>query len=278
MTDASAAGQGATVRVSAVIPTLNEAKNIGFVLQAIPACVDEVIIVDGQSLDGTVEAARAARPDVRVVRQTRRGKGNALATGVLAAQGEYVVLLDADGSMDPDEVHRFVDALDQGAEYVKGSRFHPDGGSDDITRLRAIGNACLSSLTNVLFGTTFTDLCYGYNAFRRDCVDVLGLPTPLLPAHTPVWGDGFEVETLVNIRAAKAGLVIEEVPSYEHRRRYGQSNLNTFRDGFRVLRTILRERRNGRADMTIDLRERRLEVPVPDAVAVVDGSAEAQVA
>jgi glycosyltransferase involved in cell wall biosynthesis len=276
MTDASAAGQGAMIRISAVIPTLNEAKNVGFVLQAIPSCVDEVIIVDGRSLDGTVDAARAVRPDVRVVRQVRRGKGNALAAGVQAARGEYVVLLDADGSMDPDELHRFVEALDQGAEYVKGSRFHRNGGSDDLTPTRTLGNACLNGLTNVLFGTGFTDLCYGYNALRRDRAHVLGLPDPRLPSRTPLWGDGFEVETLINIRAAKAGLVIVEVPSHEHRRLHGQSNLNTFRDGLRVLRTILREHRNRRVRGAIDLRESRLEVRVPEGV--TDSSAEAQVA
>jgi glycosyltransferase involved in cell wall biosynthesis len=236
------ADRESTVRLSVVIPTLNEARNIVHVLGAMPECVEEVILVDGYSVDGTVEAALAVRPDLVVVRQSRRGKGNALACGIAAARGEYVVMLDADGSMDPAEVNTFVAALDAGADYVKGSRFRSPGGSDDITALRRAGNAALNGLTNVLFGTRFTDLCYGYNAFRRSSAQVFGLPDPDQPSPVPLWGDGFEVETLINIRAAKACLVIDEVGSFEHARRHGESNLNTFRDGMRVLRTIMRER------------------------------------
>ena len=238
----TATHEHASIRLSVVIPTLNEARNIGYVLQAMPVCVDEVILVDGHSVDGTVEAARAVRPDLRVVRQSRRGKGNALAAGIVAARGEYVVMLDADGSMDPGEVPAFVEALEAGADYVKGTGFRTPGGSSDLTLLRRIGNAALNGLTNVLFKTEFTDLCYGYNAFRRECHHVFGLPDPGEQQLLPVWGDGFEVETLINIRAAKAGLVIHEVASFEHPRRHGESNLNTFRDGFRVLRTIMQER------------------------------------
>jgi len=205
--------------------------------------VDQVIVVDGRSVDGTVEAALATRPDTTVVRQARCGKGNALAAGIAAAEGEYVVLMDADGSMDPTEVDRFVAVLEQGADYAKGTRFRPPGGSTDLTLVRRVGNAGLNGLTNLLFRTQFTDLCYGYNAFRRrTCQDVFGLPDPEEPGSSRRWGDGFEVETIINIRAAKAGLVIEEVASFEHPRRFGVSNLNTVRDGFRVLRTILRER------------------------------------
>ena len=251
-----------SIRLSVVIPALNEARNIVHVLQAMPRCVDEVILVDGHSVDGTVEVARATRPDVRVVRQTRRGKGNALAAGIAAARGEYVVMLDADGSMDPVEVHAFVAALDGGADYVKGTRFLPPGGSADLTPLRRVGNAALNRLTNVLFKTEFTDLCYGYNAFRRSCRTALALPDPHEPWPVPLWGDGFEVETLINIRAAKAALVIHEVASFEHPRRFGQSNLNTFRDGFRVLRTILRERFRRPADIAHPAQIPRLGHPV----------------
>jgi glycosyltransferase involved in cell wall biosynthesis len=218
---------------------------VSHVLAAMPPYVDEVILVDGYSVDGTIEAALAVRPDLVVVRQSRRGKSNALAAGIAAARGDYVVMLDADGSMDPGELHSFVAALDAGAEYAKGTRHLSPGGSADLTALRRAGNALLSKLTNVLFKTQFTDLCYGYNAFRRTCRSVFQLPDPHVPWPVLVWGDGFEVETLMNIRAAKAGLVIHEVASFEQRRRYGQSNLRTFRDGMRVLRTIMRERRAG---------------------------------
>lgn len=228
--------------VSVVIPTKNEARNVGWVLERLPALVTEVVLVDGGSVDGTVEAAMAVRDDLVVVQQTRRGKGNALAAGFEAATGEYVVMIDADGSMDPAEITAFVAALDAGADYAKGSRFTTGGGSDDITVLRRAGNWGLNALTNVLFGSRFSDLCYGYNAFTRECVAHFDLPT----AHgttTAQWGDGFEIETMINVRVAVAGAAVTEVPSFEHERRSGVSNLNTFRDGFRVLGTILDERR-----------------------------------
>jgi glycosyltransferase involved in cell wall biosynthesis len=230
-------------RVSVVIPARNEARNIPIVLAALPAdCVDEVILVDGGSTDGTIGAALAARQDILVVLQTRKGKGNALAAGFEAATGEYIVMIDADGSMDPEEIRDFVAALDAGADYAKGSRFARGGGSADITVVRRLGNMFLNGTTNLLFRTRFSDLCYGYNAFRRECVAAFALP----PAHDDsveaYWGDGFEIETLINVRVAKAGM---RIASFEAERIFGESNLRTFRDGFRVLATILRERRSG---------------------------------
>ena len=117
-------------------------------------------------------------------------------------------MLDADGSTDPAEIPRFVDALRQGADFAKGSRFMPGAGSSDISRLRQAGNFWLNRIVNVLYGTRYTDLCYGYNAFRRDCLDVIDLD-PESPddvdSQEMLWGDGFEVETLINVRIAKAG-------------------------------------------------------------------------
>ena len=228
--------------VSVVIPAWNEGSNIASVLRRLPDNVDQVIVVDGHSVDGTVTAARAARPDVVVVQQARMGKGNALAAGFEVATGDYLVMIDADGSMDPAEIPKFIDALDQGAHYAKGTRFAPDGGSDDISLVREIGNLWLNSVTNALFRTRFTDLCYGYNAFHRDCLDVFALPIADDAGVAAYWGDGFEVETLINVRVAKAKLAITEVPSFESKRLSGESKLRTFRDGGRVFATILRER------------------------------------
>ena len=228
--------------VSVVIPTRNEEKNVPYVLRAMPTGVDEVILVDGHSVDGTIEAARRARPDIVVIQQTRRGKGNALAAGFAAATGDYIVMIDADGSMDPAEIPAFVKALDDGAHYAKGTRFALGGGSDDISRLRDVGNKFLNGTTNLLFRTGYSDLCYGYNAFRRECLQAFALPNPHDSSVQAHWGDGFEIETMINVRIAKAKKVIQEVASFEHPRRSGESNLRTFRDGFRVLGTILRER------------------------------------
>lgn len=242
-------------RVSLVIPAMNEERNLPHVFARIPDLVDEVILVDGNSVDRTVELARELRPDIVVVGQTRRGKGNALACGFAACTGDIIVAIDADGSTDPGEIPMFVEAIRDGADYVKGTRFGLGGRSDDITRIRLAGNRVLGGIVNVLFGTRFTDLCYGYNAMRAEVLPALDLP-PLhveVPEGGRVWGDGFEVETLMNLRAAHAKLEIAEVPSIEAERLHGVSNLNAVSDGLRVLRTIVRER----------MRRSRRFVPAP---------------
>ena len=238
------------VRISVVVPAMNEARNLPHVFAALPANLHEVILVDGNSADDTVSVAQALRPDVIVIRQTRRGKGNALACGFAVATGDIVVMIDADGSTDPAEIPNFVTALLRGADFAKGTRFGPGAGSSDITRLRRCGNKVLNVLVNGMYGTRFTDLCYGYNAFWTRCLPVLDLDPRSTPGEGPDgrrWGDGFEIETLINIRVAAAGLRIEEVPSFEHHRIHGVSNLSAVSDGLRVVRTILSERRQARS-------------------------------
>ena len=217
--------------VSVVIPALNEAANIPHVFATIPTWVHEIILVDGNSTDETVAVAQRARRDVKVCHQDGWGKGNAMAAGCAEATGDIIVLVDADGSTDGREIPLFVSALAAGADFAKGSRFAHGGSSSDITWFRRLGNRMLDALVNRIYGTHFTDLCYGYNAFwARHCDTIVA-----------DW-EGFEVETLMNVRAAKAGLRIQEIPSYERRRIHGTSNLRTVRDGWRVLKVILRER------------------------------------
>jgi len=235
--------------VSVVVPAKNEARNLAPVFASIPLWVDEVVLVDGHSVDDTVAVARRLRPDVRVVVQNRTGKGNALACGFAAATGDIIAMVDADGSADPGEIPAFVRALLNGADFAKGTRCGPGGGSADLTRVRRAGNLAFSALFNVFYRTRYSDLCYGYNAFWRRLVPVLGLDsTTPAPEGGPgkLWGDGFEIETLIHIRVAKSGLKVTEVPSFEGSRIHGLSNLNTFSDGLRVLRTILKERRHTR--------------------------------
>jgi glycosyltransferase involved in cell wall biosynthesis len=231
-------------RITIVMPAKNEASNLKIVLPSLPR-VHEVILVDGNSVDGTVEVARSVLPDIKVVHQTRRGKGNALACGFAAATGDIIVMFDADCSADPDEIPRFVAALLDGADFAKGSRFQHGGGSADITGLRSFGNRGLNILANLMLRTRYTDLCYGYNAFWIDILDCLALPSPdiaALPNSTMIWGDGFEIETVINCRIAAANLSITEVPSFERSRVHGVSNLNAVSDGLRVLKTIVTER------------------------------------
>jgi glycosyltransferase involved in cell wall biosynthesis len=222
-------------RISVVIPALNEAQNLRHVLPLIPSVVSEVILVDGHSIDDTLAVVEQLRttlyPPIHIIKQTGRGKGDALKVGFATCKGDVIVMLDADGSTDPREIPLFVEALMRGNDFAKGSRCILGGGSHDFSLVRRLGNYGLHKLVNLLFWTRFSDLCYGYNAFTRHCLDYLEIDC-----------DGFEVETLIHLRILKAKLRIIEVPSIEYRRIYGKSNLRAFRDGWSVLRTIVRER------------------------------------
>jgi len=217
--------------VSLVIPTLNEAKNLPFLLPRIPSWVHEVILVDSQSTDGTVELAQKILPNVRILSQERMGKGAALRAGFAAATGAIIVTFDADGSMDPGEIPVFVGALLSGADYVKGSRFIQGGGTEDMEWYRRLGNYGLKLLVTIGFGGHYSDLCYGYNAFTTKSLSTLNLDA-----------DGFEIETQMNIRALQSNLRIMEVPSFESPRIHGTSYLRTIPDGWRILKTIVKER------------------------------------
>jgi glycosyltransferase involved in cell wall biosynthesis len=237
--------ESASPRISIVVPALNEALNLSVILPLLPE-VHEVILVDGGSVDGTVAAARRAMPGIVTVLQSRKGKGNALAAGFARVTGDIVVMFDADGSADPEEIERFVEALTGGADFAKGSRFTEGGGSADITPIRRAGNFFLNGVFNLGFKARHTDLCYGYNAFWADLIPLLDLPDHTLPPSSNgkmTWGDGFEIETVINCRFAAAGVTIAEVPSVEKLRMFGESNLHAVSDGLRVLKTLLTERR-----------------------------------
>jgi glycosyltransferase involved in cell wall biosynthesis len=217
-------------RVSVVVPAMNEAQNLPHVLPGIPGWVDEVVLVDGNSTDNTVEVARQLLPDIVVVKQDRRGKGAALRCGFAAARGDIIVTLDADGSADPSEIPAYVGALLAGADFVKGSRFLQGGETDDMEWYRKLGNWGLVKLVRMTFGGRFSDLCYGYNAFWRDILQFMNLED----------SDGFEIETAMNVQALRARLKVCEIASKEFKRIHGSSNLRTIPDGWRVLSTIVK--------------------------------------
>jgi glycosyltransferase involved in cell wall biosynthesis len=243
--------------VSVIIPARNEAANLPHVFATLPPWIDEIVLVDGHSVDDTVTVTRTLCPQAKIIAQPGIGKGDALLAGFAVATSDIIVTIDADGSTDGAEIVQFVGALVAGADFAKGSRFSSSGGSDDITGVRRYGNRLLSIMVNRMFGTQFTDLCYGYNAFWARHLDAMEVDCA-----------GFEVETLMNIRAAKAGLKIHEVPSHERSRIFGASNLSAIRDGWRILKVIMRERLSG-------LQERRpvsLSVPPPPAVMAETGN------
>jgi hypothetical protein len=170
-------------------------------------------------------------------------------------------MFDADGSADPEEITRFVEALKAGADFAKGTRFTAGGGSADITAIRHLGNKFLNGVFNTGFRTRYSDLCYGYNAFWADLIPLLDLPDHSGPAPANgkmLWGDGFEIETVINCRFAAAQVSITEVPSVEKLRMFGESNLRAIQDGTRVLRTLFTEWRRARS---VRRMERKLSEP-----------------
>lgn len=224
-------------KVTVIIPTLNEEGSIAEVIRELNQMgYHNILIVDGNSGDRTVEIAKEL--GVNILVQTGRGKGAALreAFNHAGVEGDTVVMLDADGSMDPKEIPSFIEALDSGADLAKGSRFLSYGYSEDMNLIRRIGNLFFLSLVNTFWSANYTDLCYGFGAFRRRALDRI---------YPYLRSTNFEIETEVFIKARKFGLKVVEVPSIESRRRYGKSNLDSIRDGFLILKAIVKELVNG---------------------------------
>jgi len=216
--------------ISIVMPTLNEARAIGGVLRDVNGRAYDVLVVDGNSKDGTPEIAR--RLGARVLVQKGRGKGAALRQAFDIVDGDIIIMIDADGSMQPREIDMYIKALASGADLVRGSRFLPGGGSEDLSIFRRFGNMLFVSLVNFLWSTNYTDLCYGFAGFRKEALKKL---------YPSLKSKNFEIETEIFIKAKKLGLKVAEVPSVERRRRHGKSNLSGILDGSRILLTILEE-------------------------------------
>lgn len=216
--------------ISIVIPTLDEAKTIGAVLNAIQLQYPWEVLVLDASNDET--ALVAAKSGARVVRQNGHGKGGALRQAFHGLDSDIIVMLDGDASMRPQEIPSLVQAILDGADMAKGSRFLRGGYSEDLSFIRKIGNLIFVSLVNMFWSGTYTDLCYGLMAFRRSSLERL---KPYLKSQH------FQIETELCIRAKKLGMKVVEVPSIELRRMHGKSKLVGIRDSFRILQTIVRE-------------------------------------
>lgn len=222
------------MKISIVIPTLNEEKNLPIVLKEIQNFFKrrkehnyEIIVVDGFSTDKTVEIAKKFGAKILY---DNVGKGSALRKGMKVAKGDIIITMDADCSHAGYELGLLIEGINAGFDICMGSRFIQGGGTKDMPWYRKLGNKFFVFLVNLLWHMNYSDLCYGYRSFRRSCIKKLNLKSR-----------GFGVETEISIKAAKKKLRVLEVPSYEKGRRYGKGKLRTFRDGWIILKTILKE-------------------------------------
>lgn len=237
--------------VSVIIAAMDEEDSLPFVLRRLPGGLYEVILVDGNSTDRTIEVALAERPDLTILRQPGCGKGDALRAGFNAASGDILIAIDADGSTNPAEIPAFVGQLLSGADYVKGSRFAHGGGTADMTFTRRMGNLGLMWLVILLFGIRYTDLNYGFTGFWRRELKRLDLRS-----------EGFEIETEMNLRAAVTGMRVVEVASFERMRIAGEAHLVPLKDGWRVLKEILKQRLRGWGELVTRMMQRSTELEV----------------
>ncbi len=216
--------------VSIVIPTLNEQGNIRALVSGIKKIMDgydyELIVVDGNSTDGTASIAKRLGA---IVLKEGIGKGYALRKGISAARGDIIISMDADLSNRPNELKLLIAGIEVGYDICTGSRFLTGGGSDDMPLIRRFGNKMFVHIVNLLYGSHYTDMCYGYRSFGRGVLKKLDLKE-----------DGFGIETEINIKAQKRRMKILEVPSFEKQRSKEQAKLRGFKDGYVILKTIFR--------------------------------------
>lgn len=218
-------------KISVIICTFNEEKNLPYVLPRIPAWVDEILLVDGHSTDKTIEVAKKLRPDTKVLYQPDKGKGDALRHGFKHASGDIIVTLDADGATDPGDMPKFIAPLLKGCDFAKGSRFALSLPANKPLH-RIFGNLLIAAIFNILYNSKYTDICSGYNAFWRKVLEQTSFQS----------GDCFEDEPLFNARAKRAGLKVMEVGHHDLGRISGGSKAPSWRQGLKAIKTLVRER------------------------------------
>ena len=212
-------------KISLVIPTYNEAGSIANTIKEVPkGVVDEIVVVD-ISDDGTDEIAR--KLGCRVFRQKGRGFGGAFRQGVEHSRGEIIVLMDADGSHNPEDIPKLIARIKGGYDCVLASRYTIESHSEDDTLLRSFGNWMITNLVNFLFHINTTDSLFLYTAIRKDAYRKLKLES-----------DGFEycIELLVKAFAYK--LKLSEVPSTERKRYAGRTKVNDLKHGYLLIKSI----------------------------------------
>src|SRR3989344_316418 len=214
--------------VSVIACNMNEEGSIKQVLESIPKdVVDEVIVVDGASKDKSPEIAR--KLGFKVIHQEGRGRGNAFRTGLKNVKGHYVIMLSTDGNERSGDIKKIVEKLNEGYDMVIATRFGK-GQSQDVTVIRNFGNNFLTGLCNLITGYKLSDCQNGFRGIKREHFIAMNIQA-----------NRFDIENEMVVKAGKMKLRVTEVPTIEEKRVYGQSRLNTFKDGYIILKRILKE-------------------------------------
>ena len=236
---------------AAIIPVRNEEQSIPSLL-SFSDCFDEIIFVDGNSKDRTIDSITTFFPRSKILIQGigQRGKGNAILLGMLACNSDFIFILDADAPVNRHEVENIkaLISFDPSLDLVKGSRHLEGGGSEDLTSIRRLGAKFLALVTRVLHNVTWSEVCYGFWCIKSNFLNSLSLQDLIVERNMKQlrgalpYGWSFEFDQVLFLRSKKAGGNILEVPSYELSREFGMSSLNALKDGLRSLYVIVFER------------------------------------
>ncbi len=216
-------------RTTLLLPTLNEIEAIQVIVPQIrKEWVDETIVIDGGSTDGTVEFMRGH--GFTVLSQTGRGFGRGMREGMHAASGDIVIEFTPDGNSIPADIPRIIDKMNEGYDLIIGSRYLGGAKSDDDDWLTAKGNWLFTTVVNVLFWTRYTDVLVGFRAYRRQ---------PALRLHMDAPGLSWPCQS--SMRFARAGLRVGEIPASEPARIGGERKMRPFKTGMEITKLILRD-------------------------------------
>lgn len=217
--------------ISVVAVNLNEEHTIKEVLTNIPPYIDEILVIDGYSKDNSPTIAKEL--GFSVILQEGKGRGAAFKTGFKHAKGDIIVMLSTDGNERSGDIDKLIKKMDEGYDLVIATRFG-QGKSHDVTFIRKIGNWGLTHMINFASGLSVLDSQNGFRAIRKDALDKMNIEA-----------NRFDIEAEMVVKAGKLGLRVAEIPTIEDERAFGVSHLNTFQDGFRIFKRILKEwRRN----------------------------------
>lgn len=216
------------MKVSLIIPTLNEANCIGQVLKELPKdCLHEILIIDGHSTDGTAEIVKNL--GYRVITQEGKGFGDAFACGARHSTGDILILMDGDGSHNPADIPKLLAKYKEGYDYVMASRYLPESHSEDDTVVRSFGNWFFTKLVNLLHGLNVSDSLYLFTAIDRNLYELLDIRSK-----------GFEYCMELVIKAHKMGARFAEIPSIERKRISDTPKTNAVVHGWHILLETLK--------------------------------------